>query len=88
MKGTDRLARLVLRAPGFVRRAAASQASEPEEAWMLRQQASVRAGYVREVLDRGGDERLAEIWMLRQPDHVRESYVREVLEPALPPELR
>ena len=42
---------------------------------------------MREVLDRGGDERLAEIWMLRQPDAVRESYVKEVLEPALPPKL-
>jgi hypothetical protein len=48
----------------------------------------VRAAYVREVLDRGGDERLAEIWMLRQSEAVRESYVREVLEPALPPEMR
>jgi hypothetical protein len=88
MQGIDRLARLVLRAPAFVRRAAAAQAREPEEAWMLRQSREVRDGYVREVLDRGGDERLAEIWMLRQPDAVRESYVREVLEPALPPELR
>jgi hypothetical protein len=88
MQGTDRLARFMLRAPAFVRRAAAAQAREPEEAWMLRQSRAVRAAYVREVLDRGGDERLAEIWMLRQPDEVRESYVREVLEPALPPELR
>jgi hypothetical protein len=55
---------------------------------MLRQSRAVRHSYVREVLDRGGDERLAEIWMLRQSDTVRESYVREVLEPALPPELR
>lgn len=54
---------------------------------MLRQPDAVRASYVRDVLDRGGDERLAEIWMLRQPDAVRESYVREVLEPALPPKL-
>jgi hypothetical protein len=88
MQGTDRLARLMLRAPAFVSRAAAAQAREPEEAWMLRQAREVRASYVREVLDRGGDERLAEIWMLRQSDAVRESYVREVLEPALPPELR
>jgi hypothetical protein len=88
MQGTDRLARLVLRAPAFVRRAAARQAREPEEAWMLRQPRAVRDAYVREVLDRGGDERLAEIWMLRQSDAVRESYVREVLAPALPPELR
>ena len=49
-----------------------------------RQPAAVRESYVREVLDRGGDERLAEIWMLRQRDAVRESYVREVLEPRLP----
>src|SRR4051794_8802122 len=88
MSGADRVARMVLRGPAFVRRAAAAQAKDPVEAWMLRQPASVRRSYVREVLDRGGDERLAEIWMLRQPDAVRESYVREILEPALPPELQ
>jgi hypothetical protein len=43
---------------------------------------------VREVLDRGGDERLAEIWMLRQPDAIRESYITQVLEPGLPPKLK
>jgi DNA-binding TFAR19-related protein (PDSD5 family) len=87
-RGSDRLARLVLRAPGFVRRAAASQAQDAQEAWMLGQPRAVRESFVREVLDRGADERLAEIWMLRQPSEVRESYVRDVLEPALPPELR
>ena len=88
-KGTDRLARLVLRGPAFLGRAAAAAGGrEPVEAWMLRQPRAVRHSYVREVLDRGGDERLAEIWMLRQADDVRESYVREVLEPALPAELR
>jgi hypothetical protein len=85
---SDRLARLVLRAPAWIRRAAAKQARAPEEAWMLHQERAVRDSFVREVLDRGGDERLAEIWMLRQDDAVRESYIREVLEPALPPELR
>jgi hypothetical protein len=87
-RSSDRLARLVLRAPRFIRRAAASQAREPVEAWMLGQDKAVRDSFIREVLNRGGDDRLAEIWMLRQPDAVRESYVREVLEPALPPELR
>jgi hypothetical protein len=86
--GADRLARLMLRAPRFIRRAAARQARAPEEAWMLHQPRAVRDSFVREVLNRGGDERLAEVWMLRQADAVRESYVREVLEPALPPELR
>jgi hypothetical protein len=86
--GANRLARMVLRGPAFVRRAAASQAKDSTEAWMLRQPAAVRHSYVREVIDRGGDERLAEIWMLRQPDAVRESYVREILEPALPEDLR
>ena len=43
---------------------------------------------MREVLEKGGDARLAEIWMLRQPEAVRESYVREVLLPALDPKLR
>jgi hypothetical protein len=86
--GSDRLARLVLRAPRSIARLAASQAKAPEEAWMLHQDKAVRASFVREVLSRGGDPRLAEIWMLRQSDAVRESYVREVLEPGLPPELR
>jgi hypothetical protein len=83
-----RLARHVLRAPAFVRRVAATQAKDPVEQWMLRQSQRTRQSYVREVIDRGGDERLAEIWMLRQPDAVRESYVRDVLEPRLPPKLR
>ena len=83
-----KLARHVLRAPGFLRRAAATQTKDPVEQWMLRQPPQTRQSYVREVLDRGGDERLAEIWMLRQPTQVRESYVAEVLEPALPPKLR
>jgi hypothetical protein len=77
-----------LRAPALVRRAAATQARDPVEQWMLRQPKHVRTSYVAEVLDRGGDERLAEIWMLRQPEAVRESYIEEVLLPALPPKLR
>lgn len=85
---SERLARHVLRAPGFVRRAAATQAKDPVEAWMLRQPDAVRHSYVREVLDRGGDDRLAEIWMLRQPQAVRDSYIAEVLGPALPANLR
>jgi hypothetical protein len=83
-----RLARHVLRAPALVRKAAARQARDPVEQWMLRQPRATRASYVREVLEKGGDERLAEIWMLRQPEAVRESYVNEVLLPALPPKLR
>ena len=86
-KSSARLARQVLRAPAFVRRAAASRVTDPVERWMLRQSDATRASYVREVLDRGGDERIAEIWMLRQPDAIRESYVKEVLEPRLPPKL-
>jgi hypothetical protein len=84
----ERLARHVLRAPALVRRMAAAQAKRPAEAWMLRQPQRVRESYVREVLDRGGDERLTEIWMLRQPEPVRESYIAEVLEPGLPAKLR
>ena len=83
-----RLARHVLRAPSFVRKAAARQARDPVEQWMLRQTRATRASYVAEVLEKGGDERLAEIWMLRQPEAVRESYVKEVLVPGLPPKLR
>ena len=77
----------MLRAPALVRKAAARQARDPVEQWMLRQPRAVRASYVAEVLEKGGDERLAEIWMLRQPNKVRESYVKEVLEPQLPPKL-
>ena len=55
---------------------------------MLRQSRSVRASYVREVLETGGDEKLAEIWMLRQSEAVRESYINQVLLPALAPKLR
>jgi hypothetical protein len=84
----NHLARQVLRAPAFVRRAAAARVSDPVERWMLRQPDATRASYVREVLDRGGDDRLAEIWMLRQPEAVRESYVNEVLVPQLPPKLQ
>jgi hypothetical protein len=51
LKDVDRLARIVLRAPGFLRRAAATQAEEPEQRWMLTQPKSVRESYVREVLE-------------------------------------
>jgi hypothetical protein len=88
LRAADRLARQVLLGPAFVRKAAAARAREPVEAWMLRQDKSVRQSYVREVLERGGDDKLAEIWMLRQPDKVRKSYISDVLEPALPKRLR
>ncbi len=88
LRGGDRFARQVLLGPAFVRRAAASRATKPVEAWMLLQDRPVRESYVREVLEKGGDDRLAQIWMLRQPDKVRKSYIREVLEPALPKRLR
>jgi hypothetical protein len=74
----------VLLGPDVLSRAAASRAPLLEEQWMLRQAKSVRAGYVRNVIDADGDDQLlAEIWMLLQSDEVRESYVREVLEPRL-----
>ena len=50
-KDIDRLARVVMRAPGLLRRAAATQAKEPEERWMLAQADDVRESYVREVLE-------------------------------------
>lgn len=51
---------------------------------MLRQAKAVRASYVREVIDVGGDEELlAQMWMLKQSDAVRAAYLREVLEPRL-----
>jgi len=65
-------------------RAAAARVETPEQAWMLRQSKAVRASYVRDVLDPGGDTDLrAQIWMMRQSDAVRESYARDVLEPRL-----
>lgn len=88
LTGYDRLVRQVLLGPAVVRKAAGSRAKDPVEVWMLRQDKPVRASYVREVLERGGGERLAEIWMLGQPDKVRKSYIRDVLEPALPKRLR
>ena len=79
--------RRALLAPDFLAAAAANATHDTQAKWLLHQPKEVRASFIREVLDRGGDERLAEIWMLRQSEAVRESYVREVLEPALPPEL-
>jgi hypothetical protein len=76
----QRLQRSVLLAPAAIAKAAATQVKRPEEVWMLRQSKHVRASYVREVLDAGGHERLAQIWLLRQPQEIRESYIREVLE--------
>jgi len=46
---------------------------------MLAQPRAVRANYVREVLDQGGDEHRQQAWMLRQPNDVRESFVTRVL---------
>ena len=75
----------MLLGPDVLSRAAASRSALPEERWMLRQAKSVRASYVRNVIDADGDdELLVEIWMLLQPDEVRESYVSEVVDPQLP----
>jgi hypothetical protein len=74
----------VLLGPDVLSRAAASRTNLPEEQWMLRQSKAVRASYVREVLDKGGDVALrSQIWMLGQSEKVRESYARDVLEPRL-----
>jgi hypothetical protein len=70
------LIKRVLLGPASLRKAAASRALDERERWMLRQPAEVRRSFVREVLEKGGNE---EAWMLRQPDHVRHSYVAEVL---------
>ena len=76
----QRLQRSVLLAPAAIAKAAATQVKLPEEQWMLRQARQVRASYVRQVLDEGGHDHLAQTWLLRQPQAVRESYIREVLE--------
>jgi len=77
---SQRLQRSVLLGPSAICKAAATQVKRPEEVWMLHQRKEVRVSYVHEVLDRGGDERLAQMWLLRQPDDVRESYIEHVLE--------
>ena len=66
----------VLLGPAALRRAAAAQAADDKERWMLRQPVSVRRSFVREVLEKGVNE---EAWMLLQDDEVRRSYVTEVL---------
>jgi hypothetical protein len=71
------LQKRVLLGPAAVRKAAQRNLG-PRESWMLRQPRSVRASYVREVLQNGGNE---EAWMLLQSDDVRKSYVAEVLSP-------
>lgn len=70
------LVKRVLLGPAPLRRAAASQATDAQERWMLCQSAGVRRSYVRDVLEGGVNE---EAWMLLQPDDVRRSYVTEVL---------
>lgn len=72
----DWIVKRVLLGPGPVRKAAARQAADEKERWMLLQPADVRRSYVREVLENGMNE---EAWMLHQPDHVRHSYTAEVL---------
>jgi hypothetical protein len=66
----------VLLGPAAVRKAAARQAADERERWMLRQPAEVRKSFVHEVLERGVNE---EAWMLLQPESVRRSYAAEVL---------
>jgi hypothetical protein len=54
----------VLLGPDVLSRAAAARTNLPEERWMLRQSKAVRASYVREVLDKGGDVELrSQIWL-------------------------
>ena len=70
------LVKRVLLGPAALRRAAAAQAADERERWMLRQSADVRRSYVANCLNQGMNE---EAWMLLQPDSVRRSYVSEVL---------
>ena len=74
-----RMDKAVLLGPAALARAAAMRDCRPEERWLLRQPRSVRASYVKNVLDAEADPNAEEIWMLRQPKTVRESYIREVL---------
>jgi hypothetical protein len=76
--------RTALLAPDFVAGAAASATDDPQAKWLLGQSGDVRASYVHDVLDPGGDQELrATAWLLRQSDAVRSSYVDAVVEPQL-----
>ena len=76
MPAPDWLVKRVLLGPAALRKAAARQAADDRERWMLKQSAEVRRSFVREVLENGVNE---EAWMLHQPDAVRHSYAAEVL---------
>jgi hypothetical protein len=69
----------VLLGPATVRRAAARRATDPTARWMLLQSLDVRRSYVRNVLERGGSDKVEQAWMLLQPEVVRRSYIEEVL---------
>ena len=76
MPPPDWVVKRVLLGPAAIRKAAARQAADGKERWMLLQPVEVRRSFVREVLEKGVNE---EAWMLLQPDHVRHSYAAEVL---------
>ncbi len=75
----DWIVKRVLLGPAALRKAAAARAADPQERWMLRQDAQVRRSYVEEVLERGASAEIEQAWMLHQPDHVRHSFAAEVL---------
>ncbi len=74
--------RRVLLAPATIARAAAWMAKEPEQRWMLQQNAAVRRSYADAVLDATGPgaAQAQELWMLRQSRPVRLSFIAQVLE--------
>ncbi|HVI17097.1 MAG TPA: hypothetical protein VM712_01895, partial [Gaiellales bacterium] len=72
----DWVVKRVLLGPRPLRSAAARQATDEKERWMLLQPAEVRRSFVRQVIEEGMNE---EAWMLLQPEEVRHSYVAEVL---------
>jgi len=76
MPPPDWVVKRVLLGPAALRKAAARQAADERERWMLRQSSEVRRSFVHEVLEQGVNE---EAWMLLQPDEVRHSYAAEVL---------
>ena len=68
-------ARAVLTSPDFVARGLAAAEQDPQRRWILRRPRSVRRSFVKDVIDRAGDQ---ERWMLLQDDETRHSYVEEV----------
>jgi hypothetical protein len=68
-------ARAVLTGPDFVARGFAATEKDPQRRWILRRPREVRRSFVKDVIDKAGDQ---ERWMILQDDDTRHSYIEEV----------